>query len=119
MRTSPTMTPCEPPVCDDAQNELCDDEPVSLPIDGVLDLHTFSPRDLPDLLEDYIAACLERGIFELRIIHGKGKGILRDRVRSILSKHPRVRNFSQAPLEAGGWGATVVTLTDPAAPTPK
>jgi DNA-nicking Smr family endonuclease len=87
-----------------------EEEPISVPIDGVLDLHTFSPRDLPELLDDYIAECLSRGITDLRIIHGKGKGILRDRVKSILARHPAVAHFSSAPLEAGGWGATVVTL---------
>ena len=86
------------------------EEPLELPIDGVLDLHTFSPRDLPDLLDDYLAACLDNGIFDVRIIHGKGKGILRDRVRSILKKHPLVESWSPAPLEAGDWGATLVRL---------
>jgi DNA-nicking Smr family endonuclease len=85
-------------------------EPVSIPIDGVLDLHIFSPRDLPDLLDDYIAACLDEGIHDLRIIHGKGKGVLRDRVKVLLKRHPSVESFSQAPLEAGGWGATLVKL---------
>jgi len=85
-------------------------ELLELPIDGVLDLHTFSPRDLPDLLDDYLDACLDKGIVEVRIIHGKGQGILRDRVRSILKNHPKVESFSQAPLEAGGWGATLVRL---------
>lgn len=95
---------------DDRPEESFDEEPIAVPIDGVLDLHTFSPKDLPELLDDYIAECLDRGIIDLRIIHGKGKGILRERVRSILAKHPAVAHFSEAPLEAGGWGATVVTL---------
>jgi hypothetical protein len=86
------------------------DDPVSIPIDGVLDLHTFSPKELPPLLDDYIEACREAGITDLRIIHGKGKGILRKRVRSLLEKNPHVAEISEAPLEAGGFGATLVKL---------
>jgi DNA-nicking Smr family endonuclease len=81
-----------------------------MPIDGVLDLHTFSPKEVKELLGDYLAACLEREIYDVRIIHGKGKGILRDRVRALLAKHPSVQDFHEAPLDAGGWGATVVRL---------
>ena len=91
-------------------SETLEEEPVIMPIDGILDLHTFSPKDLPPLLDDYIEACLDAAIIDLRIIHGKGKGILRDRVRAILTKHPLVESFTQAPLEAGSWGATLVRL---------
>ena len=94
----------------DPSEDSWSEEPVEIPIDGVLDLHTFSPKEVGPLLDDYITACLERRIMDLRIIHGKGKGILRDRVRSILSKNPHVESFAEAPLEAGGWGATVVRL---------
>jgi DNA-nicking Smr family endonuclease len=86
-------------------------EPVTLPIDGVLDLHTFQPKEVPALLDDYISACLEEGIFELRIIHGKGKGIQKARVNALLSKDKRVRSFADAPAQAGGWGATLVVLS--------
>ncbi|HMK35290.1 MAG TPA: Smr/MutS family protein [Desulfomonilaceae bacterium] len=94
----------------DVPDEPWNEEPVEIPIDGVLDLHTFSPKEVRDLLHDYLAACRERKIYDVRIIHGKGKGILRDRVRALLSKHPAVDNFMEAPLEAGGWGATLVRL---------
>lgn len=94
----------------DPSADSWNEEPVEIPIDGVLDLHTFSPKEVGSLLDDYITECLERRIMDLRIIHGKGKGILRDKVRSILSKNPRVESFAEAPLEAGGWGATVVRL---------
>ncbi len=87
-----------------------DQEPIRLPIDGVLDLHTFCPKEVGDLLEDYLDECLRMGIYDLRIIHGKGKGVLRDRVRTILARHPMVESISEPPLEAGGWGATLVRL---------
>ena len=86
------------------------DEPIQLPIDGVLDLHTFKPREVGDLVPDYLAACRERGIFQVRIIHGKGTGQLRMRVHAILNKHPDVVFFSLDHPEYGGWGATIVDL---------
>ena len=98
---------------EDSDLEPYEPEPVEIPIDGVLDLHTFSPKELPDLLDDYLAACREQNILDVRIIHGKGKGILRKRVRSILKSHGLVAGFEEAPLEAGGWGATLVTLRPP------
>ena len=87
--------------------------PVRIPIDGELDLHTFRPSELPALLSDYLEACLEEGLAEIRIIHGKGSGILRRRVRSLLGKHPNVRSYRDAPANAGGWGATIVELRMP------
>jgi DNA-nicking Smr family endonuclease len=85
-------------------------EPVKVPIDDVLDLHTFQPRDIPDLLEDYFTECLKAGIYAVRIIHGKGKGIQKRRVQGLLSQSPMVMSFKDAPPEAGGWGATLVAL---------
>ncbi len=93
---------------DEEDGEL--EAPITLPIDGVLDLHTFSPREIEDLVDDYIHACAEAGLFDIRIIHGKGKGILKNRVYAILARHPMVESFNQAPLEAGGWGAVLVRL---------
>ena len=89
------------------------DEPVQLPIDGVLDLHTFDPRDINDLVPDYLAACQEHGVFQVRIIHGKGIGNLRRTVHSILSKHSQVVSFSLDHPQFGGWGATIVHLRKP------
>ena len=85
-------------------------KPVVVPIDGVLDLHTFSPKELPSLLVDYLDACREEGIVHVRIIHGKGKGVQRARVQSLLKKNPLVKHFATAPEDAGGWGATLVEL---------
>jgi DNA-nicking Smr family endonuclease len=86
-------------------------EEVHLPIDGILDLHTFNPREVKELLPDYLSACRERGIFEVRIIHGKGTGVLRKSVHSILKRLPQVASLKPAGEEEGGWGATLVILT--------
>jgi dsDNA-specific endonuclease/ATPase MutS2 len=85
-------------------------EPVKMPIEDVLDLHTFLPRDIPDLLEDYLSECIQAGIYSVRIIHGKGKGVQKKRVQELLSRNSAVQSFQDAPPEAGGWGATVVKL---------
>ena len=89
------------------------DEPLELPIDGVLDLHSFRPRDVKSLVQEYLAACRERGIYRVRIIHGKGIGQLRQTVHSVLAKHPDVVSFQLAGEHLGGWGATIVQLRSP------
>ena len=85
-------------------------QPVKIDIEDVLDLHTFKPSDVPDLLEDYIIECVKAGIFSLRIIHGKGKGVQKKRVQKLLKNNPKVESFQDAPPEAGSWGATLVEL---------
>jgi DNA-nicking Smr family endonuclease len=87
-----------------------EDEPVQLPIDGVLDLHTFKPREIKDLVPDYLAECQQHGIRQVRIIHGKGIGNLRRTVQAILAKHPEVISFTLDHPQFGGWGATIVHL---------
>lgn len=86
------------------------DETISLPIDGTLDLHTFRPNEVRELLPDYISECLARQIYELRIIHGKGRGILRALVRKVLARDPRVAAVRNADESAGSFGATLVSL---------
>jgi DNA-nicking Smr family endonuclease len=81
-----------------------------LPIEEVLDLHAFRPADVQDLVEEYLAACRERGFRQVRIIHGRGIGALRETVRAVLARHPAVVSFRDAEPELGGWGATVVLL---------
>ncbi len=85
-------------------------QPVKIPIDDILDLHTFKPKDIPDLLVDYFEACINEGIYSVRIVHGKGRGILKKRVQGLLEKNLMVKSFQDAPPEAGGWGASLVEL---------
>ncbi len=84
-------------------------EPVAIPIDGILDLHTFAPSDVPSVVKEYLRACHEKGIYEVRIIHGKGKGVLRQTVHKFLEGDPKVVDFH---LDSGpsSWGATMVYL---------
>jgi 16S rRNA (guanine527-N7)-methyltransferase len=86
------------------------ERPIRIPIEDVLDLHTFLPKEIPSLLNEYLNACRDAGIHSVRVIHGKGKGQLKHRVHGLLEKHPMVASFSDAPSTAGGWGATIVEL---------
>jgi DNA-nicking Smr family endonuclease len=95
---------------DPAPEEMNGNEPVPIPIDGVLDLHTFSPRDVKNLVPDYLDACLEKGILEVRIIHGKGIGNLQRTVHALLARHPHVASYTLDHPQFGGWGATLVKL---------
>ena len=100
---------------DDDTPDLDDDldgveDVVELPITDVLDLHSFLPREVPDVVRDYLDAAYERGLRAVRIIHGRGAGVQRQTVRTLLSRDPRVEAFGDAPPEAGGWGATWVKL---------
>ncbi|MBI5266634.1 MAG: Smr/MutS family protein [candidate division Zixibacteria bacterium] len=86
------------------------DDPIDYPIDGTLDLHQFQPTEVAAVVEAYIEECLARGIMAVRIVHGKGIGVQREIVRSILSKHPHVASFRHEEGSGGDWGATVVDL---------
>jgi DNA-nicking Smr family endonuclease len=87
-----------------------DDEPVRIPIDGVLDLHAFRAEEVKNLVPDYLEECRRRGIYQVRIIHGKGTGALRRTVQSLLRRNPQVLSFKSAGLGGGDWGATEVVL---------
>lgn len=85
-------------------------EPVPFPIEDSLDLHAFAPRDVPSVVDEYLVQAAEGGMREVRLIHGRGQGIQRAIVQSLLRTHPRVARFFDAPPDRGGWGATVVIL---------
>jgi DNA-nicking Smr family endonuclease len=87
-----------------------DDEPIHLPIEDSLDLHTFAPRDVATVVGDYLAEAHRHGFTEVRLIHGRGIGVQRAIVRAVLARHPLVEDFADAPPEGGGWGATLVRL---------
>jgi DNA-nicking Smr family endonuclease len=86
------------------------DQPIVLPIEDSLDLHAFAPGDVPAVVEEYLQAAHQRQLREVRLIHGRGRGVQRALVQSLLGGHPLVERFFDAPEERGGWGATVVIL---------
>ncbi|MDC3952807.1 Smr/MutS family protein [Polyangium jinanense] len=107
--------PKEPPA--PAPDEAEDDEPLPdpdaiavLPIEDAIDLHGFAPRDIPSVVEEYLHEAHARGFPEVRLIHGRGKGVQRRVVQSILARHPLVESFRDAPATRGGWGATIARL---------
>lgn len=100
---------------DGNRSEAPFDDAVELPIDGTLDLHTFHPSEVKDLLPAYLDECRERGVFEVRIVHGKGTGALKRTVLAVLGRLPQVQTVRAADEGAGGWGATLVTLQPPEA----
>jgi DNA-nicking Smr family endonuclease len=96
-------------VADDEDTE--GGEPVVLPITGELDLHTFAPADATAVVADYLDECRRRGLLEVRIVHGRGRGVRRAEVRRALAAREDVASFRDAPPSSGGWGATLVVLT--------
>ncbi len=90
--------------------EFPDSEPLRIPITDIFDLHTVPPRDVEAVVEEYLAEANRLGLKALRIIHGRGIGVQRETVRRVLIRTSFVADFSDAPAEAGGWGATIVSL---------
>ena len=87
-----------------------DDEPIRIPLTDVFDLHSVPPRDAEAVVDEYLEEAHRMGWKAVRIIHGRGIGVQREMVRRVLSRKDYVVNFQDAPAEAGGWGATIVTL---------
>jgi DNA-nicking Smr family endonuclease len=86
-------------------------DPVVLPLEDVLDLHPFAPKDIRSVVEEYLTQCCAVGFSSVRLIHGKGRGVQRESIRALLARLPFVTGFDDAPPEAGGWGATIVSLS--------
>ena len=97
-------------MADETFSEPSSTEPVELPITDGFDLHSVPPSDVKEVVEEYLAEAHRLGLRALRIIHGRGIGVQRETVRAILAQTPFVEHFGDAPAEAGGWGATIVTL---------
>lgn len=98
-------------IADDAgEVEPGQDDAVVLPIGDTLDLHTFPPRDVADLVREWLGEAHAAGLRDVRIIHGRGIGVQREIVRALLARDPRVAEFADAPPDAGGWGATRARL---------
>ena len=97
---------------DDEDDEDDEEVPqqVVLPLETHLDLHPFRPREIRSVVESYLEQALEAGFTEVRLIHGRGIGVQREIIRSLLARHPGVLEFADAPAESGGWGATLVRL---------
>jgi len=96
-------------------SELSDEEPAEddigvIPIEDAIDLHGFQPREIPQVVESYLEAAVEKGYREVRLIHGRGKGVQRRRVQDLLARHPLVERYADAPAHRGGWGATIAWL---------
>lgn len=87
-----------------------EDEPVEVPITSELDLHTFRPNEIGSLLPEYFRECRQRGLSQVRVIHGKGSGALREGVHRLLEKLPEVESFKLGDESSGSWGATLVNL---------
>jgi dsDNA-specific endonuclease/ATPase MutS2 len=99
---------------DNPPENTCD-EPIRIPIEDIIDLHSVSPRDIKPVVEEYLSEAHRLGFQAVRIVHGRGIGVQRETIRKILERTPFVESFGDAPAEAGGWGATIVTFIPPSA----
>lgn len=115
---SPPKATVDPDQAEDDEAIEDDDLVIELPITDALDLHPFRPAETAGVLRDYLDAAIEKGLREVRIIHGRGVGTQRTIVRKVLSRDPRVRAFADAPADRGGWGATVAELSRDPRPEP-
>jgi len=95
---------------EDGENSVDPEIPVEIPVEDSIDLHPFPPRDVPDVVDAYLEVAVEKGFAEVRLIHGRGIGVQRDRVQKLLARHSLVSGFHDAPANRGGWGATVAYL---------
>jgi DNA-nicking Smr family endonuclease len=96
--------------CDSFETDSPFNEPVEITLRDSIDLHPFQPKDIPSVVKEYLEQCMRAGFREVRLIHGKGKGVQRNLVQALLLEHPGVESFHDAPLEGGSWGATIVVL---------
>jgi hypothetical protein len=99
-----------PDVGDEIDDTVDSHIPVEIPVEDSIDLHPFPPRDVPDVVDAYLEGAIEKGFTEVRLIHGRGIGVQRDRVQKLLARHPLVSGFHDAPADRGGWGATIAYL---------
>jgi dsDNA-specific endonuclease/ATPase MutS2 len=94
----------------DEEDDYDPEQPIEIPVEDSIDLHSFPPRDVPDIVNAYLDEASEKGFTEVRLIHGRGIGVQRDRVQKLLARHPLVSGFHDAPPDRGGWGATIAYI---------
>jgi len=94
----------------DEEDEFDPEQPIEISVEDSIDLHSFPPRDVPEVVDAYLEEASRKGFLEVRLIHGRGIGVQRDRVQKLLTTHPLVSGFHDAPPDRGGWGATIAYL---------
>jgi len=97
-------------VAEENEEAVDPEVPIEIPVEDSIDLHPFPPRDVPDVVDAYLEVAVEKGFTEVRLIHGRGIGVQRDRVQKLLARHSLVSGFHDAPADRGGWGATIAYL---------